>query len=58
MNDNQIPALAELEARLLRDPFDNVTRLAYARCRRGGNGRAQYDLARRGERHAGAGRVE
>lgn len=51
MNDNHIPALAELEARLLRDPFDNVTRLAYARALltagRETDALAQYDLARK-----------
>ena len=51
MNDNHVPALAELEARLLRDPFDNATRLAYARALlaagRETDALAQYDLARK-----------
>jgi len=48
---NSPSALAEFEARLLRDPFDNVTRLAYARAllaaSRETDALAQYDLARK-----------
>src|SRR5678816_3641600 len=48
---NSPSTLAEFEARLLRDPFDNVTRLAYARAllaaRRETDALAQYDLARK-----------
>jgi len=49
MNDSS--TLAEFEARLLRDPFDNVARLAYARAllaaSRETDALAQYDLARK-----------
>jgi len=48
---NSPSTLAEFEARLLRDPFDNVTRLAYARAlldaSRETDALAQYDLARK-----------
>jgi transitional endoplasmic reticulum ATPase len=50
MNDGR-PSLAELEAQLLRDPFNAVTRLVYARALlatgRNDDALAQYDLARK-----------
>ena len=51
MNDSHPPSLAELEAQLLRDPFNHATRLAYARALlsagREPDALTQYDLARK-----------
>jgi len=51
MNDETLPGLDELEARLQRDPFDLALRLAYARAllarRRDQDALAQYDLVRK-----------
>jgi SpoVK/Ycf46/Vps4 family AAA+-type ATPase len=51
MNDTNHPGLAELEARLLREPFDTALRLDYARAllaaTRPADALAQYDLARK-----------
>jgi SpoVK/Ycf46/Vps4 family AAA+-type ATPase len=52
MNDSHSPSLIELEAQLLRDPFNHATRLAYARsllaAGREPDALSQYDLARKG----------
>ena len=52
MNDSHSASLAELETQLLRDPFNHVTRLAYARsllaAGREPDALTQYDLARKG----------
>jgi SpoVK/Ycf46/Vps4 family AAA+-type ATPase len=51
MNDPHAPGLEDLEAQLLRDPFNHAVRLAYARAllavHRDGDALAQYDLVRR-----------
>jgi len=51
MTNHQIPGLEELEAQLLRDPFNSATRLDYARAllakRRDADALAQYDLVRK-----------
>ena len=52
MNDQTPPTLSELEAQLLRDPFNQATRLAYAQALlaagRDADALTQYDLARKG----------
>lgn len=51
MNDHGNPSLAELEAQLLRDPFNAAARLAYARgllaAARAADALVQYDLVRK-----------
>jgi SpoVK/Ycf46/Vps4 family AAA+-type ATPase len=51
MNDTTLPRLAELEAQLLRDPFNTTARVEYAKALladgRSSDALAQYDLARK-----------